>query len=201
MSRLILVSIFTIIVTAEGLAQSSKQEPAIGELQKQLEEMRSQMVKMQNRIAELEAARGIAATSSSTDPVLLQSETPPAQALRSQADETKSPEEPTSFHYKGLTLTPGGFLEGTMLVRTRNENADIANTYSAIPLNGSSNAKLSEFRGTARNSDLAAGPRHSREHKAERICRNGFSRRSTDCQLRRIQFLDTPPETTVGSAR
>jgi hypothetical protein len=117
--------------------------------------MRSQMVKLQNRIAELEAARGIEATSASTDPVLLQTQTAPAQALRSQPDEANSPDEPTSFHLKGLTFTPGGFLEGTMLVRTRNENADIANTYSAIPLNGSSNAKLSEFRGTARNSEFS----------------------------------------------
>jgi hypothetical protein len=155
MRRLILISIFTLIFTAVGLAQTSNQEPTIGELQKQLEDMRSQMVKMQNRIAELEAARGTAATSSSTDSVQLQSETAPAQTLRSQPDQTKSPEEPTSFHFKGLTLTPGGFLEGTMLVRTRNENADIANNYSAIPLNGSSNAKLSEFRGTARNSEFS----------------------------------------------
>jgi hypothetical protein len=143
------------MVTTRGLAQASNQDSAIGELQRQLDEMRSQMLKMQNRIAELEAARGIAATSSSTDPVLLQSQTPPAQALRPQPDETKSPHEPTSFHFKGLTLTPGGFLEGTMLVRARNENADIANSYSAIPLNGSSNAKLSEFRGTARNSEFS----------------------------------------------
>jgi hypothetical protein len=152
--KIILVSILTITVTAEGLAQSSKQEPTIGELQRQLDEMRSQMAKMQNRIAELEAAKGIAATDSSTDPVLLQSQAPEAQAALSQSDEA-SPGEPTSFRFKGLTLTPGGFLEGTMLVRTRNENADIANNYSAIPLNGSSNAKLSEFRGTSRNSEFS----------------------------------------------
>ena len=153
--KIILVSILTIVVTAKGLAQSSAQEPTIGELQRQLDEMRSQMVKMQNRIAELEAAKGNAATNSGADPVLPHSQTPPPQALGSQPGETNSPEEPTSFHYKGLTLTPGGFLEGTMLVRTRNENADIANNYSAIPLNGSSNAKLSEFRGTARNSEFS----------------------------------------------
>jgi hypothetical protein len=141
--------------TATGLAQASNQGNTIAELQRQLEEMRLQMATMQNRIADLEAARGIAATSSSTDPALLHSETPPAQALQVQPDEAKSPEEPTSFKYKGLTLTPGGFLEGTMLVRSRNENADIANNYSAIPLNGSSNAKLSEFRGTARNSEFS----------------------------------------------
>lgn len=70
----------------------------------------------------MEAARGIGATSPSTDPVPLQSENPPAQALQlHQPDEANSPEEPSSFHYKGLSLTPGGFLEGTMLVRTRNE--------------------------------------------------------------------------------
>ena len=143
------------IVTPAGLSQASNQEPTIGELQKQLEEMRSQMVKMQNRLAGLEADRGMAATGSSTDPVHLLSETPPAQALPSQPAETKSPKEPTSFHFKGLSLTPGGFLEGTMLVRTRNENADIANNYSAIPLNGSSNANLTEFRGTARNSEFS----------------------------------------------
>src|SRR5215813_6269871 len=153
--RAMQVSGFTLLIAALALAQTSNQEPTIGELQKQLEEMRSQMVKMQNRIAELEAVRGTSATGSTNDPVLLQNQTAPAQALRSQPDETKSPEDPTAFHFKGLTLTPGGFLEGTMLVRARNENADIANTYSAIPLNGSSNSKLSEFRGTARNSEFS----------------------------------------------
>ncbi len=166
--KTILVTIVAVLVTAVGLAQSPLQEPTIGELQKQLEEMRSQMAKMQDRIAELEAAKGIAATSyglgagrgtaatsSSADPALPQSQSPPAQAFLSQSNETKAPEEPASFRYKGLSLTPGGFLEGTMLVRTRNENADIANNYSAVPLNGSSNAKLSEFRGTARNSEFS----------------------------------------------
>lgn len=148
------VSIFLVAVTPRLLAQSSKQEPTIGELQKQLEQMRSQMATMQNRIAEL-AARGTTTTNSSTDPVLLQSEAPPAQALQLQSDGAKSQEEPTSLHLRGLTLAPGGFLEGTMLVRTRNENADIANNYSAIPLNGSSNARLTEFRGTARNSEFS----------------------------------------------
>ena len=73
--KIILVSICTLIVTARGLAQTSNQDATTGELQRQLDEMRSQMIKMQSRIAELEAARVIAATSSSTDPVLLQSQT------------------------------------------------------------------------------------------------------------------------------
>jgi len=153
--RVTLVSIFMLIATGGSLAQTANQDPTIADLQRQIQEMRSQMAKMQNRIEELETTRGIAATNSGPDPALFPSETPPTQALPSQPGETKNSEEPTSFHYKGLTLTPGGFLEGTMLLRTRNENADIANSYSAIPLNGSSNAKLSEFRGSARNSELS----------------------------------------------
>jgi hypothetical protein len=150
-----LVCSFTVVIAAGALAQTFNQEPTTGELQKQLDEMRSQMIKMQNRITELEALRGVATTGPHTDPVVLENRTPPPQALQFQPGEAKSPEEPTAFQFKGLTLTPGGFLEGTMLVRTRNENADIANTYSAIPLNGSSNANLSEFRGTARNSEFS----------------------------------------------
>src|SRR5262245_51893504 len=122
-------------VAAEGRAQSSQQDP-IRALQKQLEEMRSQMVILQNRIATLEAATG-------TDEV------------RSQHDETKSEGEATAFRFKGLALTPGGFLTSTALVRTRNENADVATSYSATPLDGSSNANLSELRGSARNSQLS----------------------------------------------
>jgi uncharacterized coiled-coil protein SlyX len=153
--RVILVSVLMLIATGGSLAQTSNQDPTIADLQHQIHEMRSQMAKMQNRIAELETTKGKAAATSSSGPALPESETPPTQALPFRPDEAKSPEEPASFQYKGLSLTPGGFLEGTMLVRTRNENADIANNYSAIPLNGSSNAKLSEFRGTARNSEFS----------------------------------------------
>jgi hypothetical protein len=149
--RIVLASIFFMVVSAEAAAQS----PTLGELEKRLEEMRSQMVTMQNQIAELEAAARIAATSAPTDAAVFDSKAlaEPASPLR--AKEAKSLEEPTSFRYKGLSLTPGGFLEGTTLFRTRNENADIANNYSALPLNGSSNAELSEFRGTARNSEFS----------------------------------------------
>ena len=76
-------------------------------------------------------------------------------SLLAQDDRERSRENPTAIYYKGLTLTPGGFLEATGLVRTRNENADISNIYNGAPLNGSPNSKLTEFRGSARDSRLS----------------------------------------------
>jgi hypothetical protein len=133
---LILATSILIVVAADGFAQITEQDPNVRELLNQLEEMRSQIATMQNRIAILEAATAI--------PV-----------VGSQPDEAKSAVEPTAWHFKGLTLTPGGFLTSTALVRARNENADAATSHAAIPLDGSSNANLSELRGTARNSQLS----------------------------------------------
>ena len=72
-----------------------------------------------------------------------------------QAEQSAELEGPTTIRYKGLSLTPGGFLEATFLLRTRNENADIANSYTGIPLNGTSNSKLTEYRGSARDSRIS----------------------------------------------
>jgi hypothetical protein len=78
-----------------------------------------------------------------------------SESVQAQNTRVKNLEAPTTIHYKGITLTPGGFLEATALIRTRNENADISNSYTGIPLNGTSNSKLSEFRGSARDSRLS----------------------------------------------
>lgn len=59
-----------------------------------------------------------------------------------------------TFQYKGISFAPGGFLDGTAIVRSANENADIQSTFGNIPLQGSANSHLREFRGTARGSRL-----------------------------------------------
>lgn len=133
---IVLATSLLIFVAAEALAQSPERTATISELRNQIEDMRSQMVNMQNRIATLEAATRI-------------TEVP------SQPDETTTAGTPTAVHFKGLTLTPGGFLNSTALVRARNENADVSTSYAATPLDGSSNANLSELRGSVRNSQLS----------------------------------------------
>jgi hypothetical protein len=63
-------------------------------------------------------------------------------------------ESPMAIHFKGITLTPGGYLDAAGIYRTHNENGDVASTFGNIPFSGSANSHLSEFRGTARQSRM-----------------------------------------------
>jgi hypothetical protein len=63
-------------------------------------------------------------------------------------------EHPTALHYKGITITPGGFLAAEALYRTHAENADIGTSWNSIPYDAQSMARLGEFRMTARQSRL-----------------------------------------------
>src|SRR2546428_5097333 len=56
------------------------------------------------------------------------------------------------IRFKDVYLAPGGFVEATTIWRAQSQNADVGSTYGNIPLSGSTNSKMSEFRGTARQS-------------------------------------------------
>ena len=64
-------------------------------------------------------------------------------------------EHPTQLRFRGITITPGGFLEAAGIYRTHNENGDVGSTYGNIPFSGTANASLSEFRGSARQSRIS----------------------------------------------
>ena len=61
-------------------------------------------------------------------------------------------EHPVSISYKGVKLTPGGFLAAESLWRQHTENADIGSSYNGIPYADSTQYHLTEWRGTARQS-------------------------------------------------
>ncbi|HXZ79602.1 MAG TPA: hypothetical protein VEG30_06710 [Terriglobales bacterium] len=80
-----------------------------------------------------------------------------ALSLQETQKTIRDMESPAAIHYKGITITPGGFIEFATVYRTRNENASV-NSASGdfnIPLDGTTNANLSEFRFDARQSRLS----------------------------------------------
>jgi Skp family chaperone for outer membrane proteins len=72
------------------------------------------------------------------------------------SDETSSIKKaianPTSLHYKGITLTPGGFAAGETVYRTKATGGDIPTAFNAIPYEHADAYSLSEFYGSARQS-------------------------------------------------
>jgi hypothetical protein len=59
---------------------------------------------------------------------------------------------PTTLHYKGITLTPGGYVAGETIYRTKATGGDIPTAFNAIPYEGADAYSLSEFFGSARQS-------------------------------------------------
>ena len=64
-------------------------------------------------------------------------------------------EPPTAIHFRGITLTPGGFLAAETVRRSRALGADINTQFNGIPLPYSSDSRLSEFFGSGRQSRIS----------------------------------------------
>jgi hypothetical protein len=70
-----------------------------------------------------------------------------------QAETKKASEEgPVAIRYKGVTLTPGGFIAAETVTRSRAESADINTSFTNIPYPGNSLAKTTESNFTGRQS-------------------------------------------------
>jgi hypothetical protein len=63
-------------------------------------------------------------------------------------------ESPTAIHFKGVTITPGGFVAAETVWRQRAESADINTAFNSIPYPGNALSKLNENNFTARQSRL-----------------------------------------------
>jgi hypothetical protein len=61
---------------------------------------------------------------------------------------------PIAIRYKGITITPGGFLAGETIFRNKAEAADIDTGFNQIPLPGNSGSQTTEFNATGRQSQL-----------------------------------------------
>src|ERR1700687_5274318 len=61
-------------------------------------------------------------------------------------------ESPSTIHYKGVTLTPGGFIAAETVFRTRATSGDINTPFTGIPYPGLAMGKVTENNFTARQS-------------------------------------------------
>jgi hypothetical protein len=148
---------------------SAKAEPSSSELESEMQELRDllesqsrqiqeQQQKMQMLEEQLNAATA-AKESLAADPAAESASSigPVNGAITSGARgaDDKKPDEPTSLHFKGITLTPGGFMAAETVWRQKALASDINSTLNSNPFNGSSNAHISEFQASGRQSRIS----------------------------------------------
>ncbi|MGZ4834787.1 MAG: hypothetical protein ACXVZZ_04070, partial [Terriglobales bacterium] len=78
-----------------------------------------------------------------------------ATSLQGAEKRVTALESPLAIKYKGITITPGGFISANINWRKNNQNLDNFAGFNALPFDGSSNAHLGELRFTGRYTRLS----------------------------------------------
>jgi hypothetical protein len=148
---------------AKPSAKSSADSPK--EMSAQLQALRDQVAALQRRLdaqSATEQQTKATADQAAAQAALANTEaataTAAAQAIPAEVKTTIDAATPKTdkIHYKGVTLTLGGFGALESVFRTRNETADMASTFSGMPFNNVSAGQTSEFRFSARQSRITA---------------------------------------------
>src|SRR5271165_817213 len=72
-----------------------------------------------------------------------------------QKNVRESIESPLALHYKGVTITPGGFLAAETVRRSRALGSDINTPFNSLTMPGATQSTLSEFFGSGRQSRIS----------------------------------------------
>jgi hypothetical protein len=132
---------------------------ALAAQQKQIEILTQQLQRIQagnqpnNDAASVKNASETPSSTPTLQPAVLQMQ----QAQPTQevivVEETKinkDMEGPLTIHFKGINITPGGFVAAEFLRRSRALGADVVTPFNNITMPGASQSNLPEFFGTAR---------------------------------------------------
>ena len=78
-----------------------------------------------------------------------------AMSLQETQKKVNDLESPLAITYKGVTITPGGFMAAETVWRQKALAADINTPFNQIPFTGTNQSNLSEFFGTGRQSRIS----------------------------------------------
>jgi hypothetical protein len=125
--------------TADAQAAADKAQAAASAQQQAVSDNASAVTTLQSTVTDIKSAN--------------------ASAVASLSDETASLKKaianPTALHYKGINITPGGFMAAETVYRAMATGADIPTALSSIPFPGANTAQLSEFFGSGRQSRVS----------------------------------------------
>jgi hypothetical protein len=124
---------------ADAQATAAKAEAAANAQQQSATENTTAVTTLQSAVNDLKGGQASLATTVSDETAKIKKEIG----------------SPDVLHYKGIAITPGGFLAGETVYRTKATGGDIPTAFSSIPYEGADAYSLSEFYGSARQSRLS----------------------------------------------
>jgi Skp family chaperone for outer membrane proteins len=124
---------------AQAQAAADKAQAAASQEQQAVTENAAAVTTLQGTVTDIKAANLSLATTVSDETAKIK----------------KDIANPTALHYKGITLTPGGYVAGETVYRTKATGGDIPTAFNALPYEGADAYNLSEFFGSARQSRVS----------------------------------------------
>lgn len=123
------------------------------QIQMQNDQMKAQQQKMEVMEEELKAANTPKDTSSASAPES-RANNYGSGVIGTADGQAPSVDNPIAIHFKGITITPGGFLAAETVFRNKATGSDINTGLNNIPLPGNPGAQTTEFNASARQSRL-----------------------------------------------
>lgn len=149
------------------------QQEQIRQLSQQIQSRDQQVQQLQQKLDQSQAAASEAASKADAAASQSSEQQQTVSALKSDVTDLKNnttnsalalqetqklihdAESPLAIHYKGINITPGGFLAAESVWRAHALGSDINTPFNSIPMPGADADKLSEFFGSGRQSRVS----------------------------------------------
>ena len=147
------------------------QQAAIAQQQQQIQELRDELRRKDQTVQQAQTAATDAAGKADAAQAQAAQQQQAVTALKSDVTDLKTgmasavstiqetqkniSESPMTLHYKGVTITPGGFLAAETVRRSRALGADVNTPFNSITMPGASASNISEFFGSGRQSRVS----------------------------------------------
>ncbi len=156
----------------EALRQAiAAQQAALQQQQQEIDQLRAELHHRDQAVQQAQAAAGDAAGKADAAQAASMQDQQTVTALKSDVSDLKlgiantvqtlqetqktASQPATEIHFKGVTITPGGFLAAEAVRRQRALGADINTPFNSLTMPGASQTTLAEFFGSGRQSRVS----------------------------------------------
>ncbi len=142
------------------------QQQQIQQLQQQVQSRDQQIADLQNAASQArssaenavatssQSAQAVSALQSTVSDIKLNTTNMAATMQEEQKRVGEMVGSPVALHYKGVTITPGGFLAAESVWRQHGTASDVNTPFSSVPFTGADASHLSEWFGSGRQSRI-----------------------------------------------